>query len=246
MESQTERASRFISVERLGQSLTYIKDKKARLADINDVLRRYNLKEVRFLGNSEDGESELLTVRVDPVRDMVMPVIFTVRMPDKSIGEISVDYPVGGQLAESSIIVALINGKFLVESKWYNHQGKPRTKFLRSAASTESCVPTTFDHSTGRPEMVALPPPLKTAYKLSTKSSMTHLGSPAEDPERTAGNPTIMLLKLQLTESELAEILKSAPPLTKYKLLDREELDAITGFDIPSLAACHLLSKTKL
>lgn len=226
-------------------------ERRERLLKIKTELGAHLLNGPEFLGDRTKRESEITNI-VDINEDnkeFTTRVKYGIIRPDGRLGEHLVDFNVNSHLSDGSVVVTLINDKFLIAEHWRQNLSRWMSEFPRAFAHLERCVNPNFaDKPEGAPDLIALPEEVAAAQALSSEMTMTYVGATAENSGTSANMPTIALARLRLTEPNLEALLQTDFPLKKLRLWTHDRLRAELGRRIKdnhSLAA-YLLTQPLL
>ena len=203
------------------------------LENINGVLIARKLKPLSKLGQSSMGEIEILALHevFDHSSRFFTDVKFAVRFPNGSEGFFTVRFNANGQVSDGAVIVVLINGKFAIVKQWRLPLGRWTYE-----------VPRGFGDSLESAQSKGLLATLKFAdLPLATLarelgqelmdtaevSSVTHLGTIAENSGTSAIAPSFFLV--QLKTDPIPEKQKGNEDRLSVELWDPAELRSELG-----------------
>jgi hypothetical protein len=184
------------------------------LEEINNELISRNLKSIGKLGDARKGEIEISGIEevYEHSKRFFTDVKFKVKFPNGNSGAFTVRFNANGAVSDGAVLVVLINGKFAIVRQW-------RLPLARWTYEIARGFGENLDKANANGSLAGLnlgDLPLGTLSRElgeelmsgATLTSVTHLGTIAENSGTSAVTPSYFLVQLALDERKLADTFK--------------------------------------
>lgn len=210
-------------------------ERKGRLKAINSELKRRNLKPLPKLGDTKEGEVEIIGIKevYDHSADFFTDVKFDVIFPNGTPGEYTIRFNANGLVSDGAVFVTLVNSRFAIIKQWRPALGHWMYEIPRGFG--EKIDSAKLKGTLGTIRIGDLP--LGTLIRELTEEVMdtaevttiTHLGNIAQDSGTCAVSPSYFLVQLQVDEALLDKRIAGTESDLQVKLWDITRVRAEIG-----------------
>jgi hypothetical protein len=214
----------------------YLETNRGKLIEsINAQLKERGLKPIPKLGDSSEGEREIIAleeIRAGSERYFV-DVRFRMRLPDGSIDSYAIRFNVNGAVSDGAVFVPVINGKFAVVKQWRVPLGRWTYELPRGFCESDNLFRVLSDSGAIRLSdlpLGVLERELGAALVEGAQlTSVTHLGDIAQNSSTDTATPSYFLVQVQVPEASLTQNLKNADGVGQVKIWDAATVRAELG-----------------
>lgn len=200
------------------------KERNALLERINAELKKRGLKTIPKLGDASKGEREI--VGLEEIREQAdryfVDVRFRTRVEDGTTESYLVRFNVNGAVSDGAVFVPVINGKFAIVKQWRLPLGRWTYELPRGFCESNDLFRVLS--AEGAVRLSDLPLGVlerelgKALVEGAELTSVTHLGTIAQNTSTDSASPSYFLVQVEAPEAVLPQRLKDADGVGQVKL----------------------------